>query len=220
MSTETFSRVPRHIGVIPDGNRRWALARQLQKQDGYAHGVAPGVRLYELMVEHCVQEATFYGFTKDNTTRPAAQTAAYVAACVESVQALAQRDANILVVGKQSSVFPNELLPYTGERVRCGNGLIDINFLINYDWNWDLLQALEHRGASSKNILDLVASRGISRMDLIIRWGGRIRLSGFLPAQSVYADFYPVEAYWPDFEERHFLDALRWYQDCDVTLGG
>ena len=73
---------------------------------------------------------------------------------------------------------------------------------------------------TSKNILDRIASKEISRMDLIIRWGGRTRLSGFLPAQSVYSDFYVVNEYWPDFQEEHFLAALRWYQDCDVTLGG
>jgi len=45
-------------------------------------------------------------------------------------------------------------------------------------------------------------------------------LSGFLPAQSVYADFYIVDDFWPDFQPAHFLDALRWYQSCDVTRGG
>ena len=55
---------------------------------------------------------------------------------------------------------------------------------------------------------------------MIIRWGGMRRLSGFLPVQSVYADFYVVDDYWPNFKEQHFIDALNWYQQQDVTLGG
>ena len=86
-----------------------------------------------------------------------------------------------------------------------------MNFLVNYDWKWDL-DGLKENGR--------LRSEEIPRVDLLIRWGGRRRLSGFLPAQSVYADFYIVNDYWPDFQPPQFLDALRWYQDCDVTLGG
>ena len=58
------------------------------------------------------------------------------------------------------------------------------------------------------------------RIDMIIRWGGMRRLSGFLPIQSVYSDFYVKENYWPDSKEEDFLEALEWYQRQDVTLGG
>ena len=57
-------------------------------------------------------------------------------------------------------------------------------------------------------------------MDLIIRWGGRRRLSGFLPVQSIYADFFVIEDYWPDYQPEHLEQALAWYQKQDVTLGG
>ena len=63
-------------------------------------------------------------------------------------------------------------------------------------------------------------SKDISRMDLIIRWGGRRRLSGLLPVQSVYSDFYILDNYWPDFKADDFYKALSWYNEQDVTLGG
>ena len=63
-------------------------------------------------------------------------------------------------------------------------------------------------------------SKDISRMDMIIRWGGRRRLSGFLPVQSVYADFFVINEMWPDFEKSQFEEALTWYNEQDVTLGG
>ena len=57
-------------------------------------------------------------------------------------------------------------------------------------------------------------------MDLIVRWGGGRRLSGFLPVQSVYADFYVRDEYWPDFNPQHFDRTLAWFKTQDKTLGG
>lgn len=207
-----YKRIPAHIGIIPDGNRRWAKQHGFEKKDGYAHGITPGFCLYEMMIEHGIKEATFYGFTKDNNKRPVDQREAFTQACVDAVQTLANRDADLLVIGNTDShVFPKELLPYANHRVSFGRGLIKLNFLVNYDWEWDLKTALD-KGE--------IASTDISRIDMIIRWGGRRRLSGFLPVQSVYSDIYVIDPYWPDFCEEHFYEALDWYQDCDVTLGG
>lgn len=209
---EKFKRIPAHIGIIPDGNRRWAQQNGLQKEDGYGHGIEPGFQIYEMLLEYGIREATFYGFTKDNNKRIQKQREAFTKACVDAVELLSGKDANLFVVGNtESPSFPGELKKYANHRVRFGQGRINLNFLVNYDWEWDL-DGLRENGR--------LKSSGISRMDLIIRWGGRRRLSGFLPAQSVYADFYVIEDFWPDFRPSHFLDALRWYQNCDVTLGG
>lgn len=221
--SSSFSRIPKHIGIIPDGNRRWALKNNLSKEKGYEHGINPGFELYELMLNYGIKEATFYGFTKDNTTRPKLQTIAYKKACVDAVNLLANRDANLLVIGNtKSTVFPEELKKYANQRVNFGKGLININFLVNYDWNWDLSQGIlnSQGNPKCKNVIDLIGSSDISRIDMIIRWGGKTRLSGFLPVQSVYSDFYVIDDYWPDYKNQHFIDALSWYQSCDVTLGG
>jgi undecaprenyl diphosphate synthase len=60
----------------------------------------------------------------------------------------------------------------------------------------------------------------VSRLDLIVRWGGGRRLSGFLPVQSVYADFYIRDEYWPDFQPQHFDNALSWFRQQDRSFGG
>ena len=207
-----FKRIPSHIGVIPDGNRRWAVREGMGKKDGYEKGLPPGFRLFELLVEHGVKEATFYGFTRDNNKRATEQRQAFTQACIDAVRLLENRSANLLVVGNdKSSAFPEELKPYANKRVVFKDGGININFLVNYDWEWDLA-ALRDNGK--------IASGDIPRVDLLIRWGGRRRLSGFLPVQSVYADFYIIDNYWPDFTDKHFFDAMEWYQNCDVTLGG
>lgn len=120
-----------------------------------------------------------------------------------------EENVSLFVVGNTNSpCFPKELLPYTNPE-NCmpkTSKLMRINFLVNYGWEWDM-----------KN--DWV-SREISRVDMVIRWGGMCRLSGFLPLQTVYSDFYIVKDLWPDFQEEQFEEALEWYQKQDITLGG
>jgi undecaprenyl diphosphate synthase len=217
----TYKRLPQHIGIIPDGNRRWAQSRGLEKHDGYDYGLQPGLEVYEACLELGIKEITFYGFTIDNARRPQAQIEAFRKACVDAVMKMDIRDAELLVVGNtQSPVFPEELLPYT-QRTRFGEGRIKVNFLVNYGWNWDLNYSLKNADFNPNvNLTEGIASAEISRIDLIVRWGGGRRLSGFLPIQSIYADFYVVEEMWPDFRIEQFHKALEWYEVQDVTLGG
>lgn len=212
-------RIPNHIGIIPDGNRRWAKANGLPKEGGYSAGIDPGLTLFRLCKKIGIKEVTYYGFTSDNTKRPSEQRKAFTSACINAVNVLSKEDAELLVVGNAtSSMFPEELHKYT-KRKSFGAGGIKVNFLVNYSWEWDL-NHLKQAKNSDKDILNNLESSDISRVDLIIRWGGRRRLSGFLPAQSIYSDFYVIDDYWPEFKADHFYDALNWYDTQDITLGG
>jgi undecaprenyl diphosphate synthase len=201
------NNVPSHVGFIPDGNRRWAGDRNLPKEAGYAHGINPGLLLYEQCKEYGVKEISIYGFTQDNTKRLSIQKQAFSNACVVFALELARRGAALLVVGDETSAqFPEALKEF---RQRQGTG-IKTNLLVNYGWEWDLA-GLKNGGLRSSEV---------SRLDLIVRWGGGRRLSGFLPVQSVYADFYVRDEYWPDFDPQHFERALAWFKNQDKTLGG
>jgi undecaprenyl diphosphate synthase len=183
----------------------------MSPQDGYEYGLQPGVELLHQAVEHHIEEITFYGFTVDNCKRPPAQFQAFQRACVEAVDMITREGADLLVVGNtHSKCFPPSLSPYITRKSVHGGG-IRLNFLVNYGWQWDV----SHISLDGKPY-----SHPISRMDLIIRWGGMRRLSGFLPLQSVYSDFYVVDRYWPDYQKQDLDDALEWYRQQDVTLGG
>lgn len=121
--------MPGHIAIIPDGNRRWALSRGLEKHEGYDNGIVPGLELYDICVKIGIDEVTYFGFTQDNTKkRPQVQRKAFVDACIKSVQEISKRDAELLVLGNTSSdMFPKELLAYT-KRTKFGKGKIRINF--------------------------------------------------------------------------------------------
>ncbi|MEG2109107.1 MAG: undecaprenyl diphosphate synthase family protein [Clostridium sp.] len=212
-------RIPNHIGIIPDGNRRYASSVGLSKDKGYSLGILPGLILFKQCQKLGIKEMTFYGFTVDNTKRPSVQKNAFTDACIESVKLLSKENAELLVIGnKDSKNFPEELLPYT-TRKKFGSGGLRVNFLVNYAWEWDLY-SLKNSTSTTKNIVSSIQSNDISRIDLIIRWGGRRRLSGFLPVQSVYSDFYILDDLWPDFKETHLFEALNWYNKQDITLGG
>lgn len=199
--------LPKHVGFIPDGNRRWAAEKGFSKEEGYRFGIEPGLALFEICKGLEIPEISVFGFTQDNTKRPAAQTRAFRSACVDFALEIADRGASLLVVGNEDSEqFPEELQTF---RTRQGKG-IKVNFLANYHWEWDLAGLRDGE----------VRSHDVSRLDLIVRWGGGRRLSGFLPAQSVYADIFIVDDYWPGFQPEHFDRALAWFKLQDQTLGG
>ena len=211
-------RIPRHVAIIPDGNRRWAERNGLRREEGYAYGLRPGLELLRQARESGVEEVTFYGFTTDNCKRPAVQKEAFAAACVDAARMLASEGAELLVLGNYTSPnFPPELLEYR-ERRRVAGGGLKLNFLVNYGWEWDLADMQPSRGR--REICSGLRSHDVSRIDLVVRWGGMRRLSGLLPVQAVYADFYVVDDLWPDFRREHFRQALYWYDRQDVTLGG
>lgn len=201
------NNIPCHVGFIPDGNRRGAVDRGLPKEGGYVHGISPGLVLYEKCKQLGIKEVSIYCFTQDNNKRPSIQKQAFSDATVAFALEISRRGAALLVVGDETSTqFP---VPLKKFRQRQGFG-IKVNLLVNYGWEWDLA------GLKSGDL----RSDEVSRLDLIVRWGGGRRLSGFLPVQSVYADFYVRDEYWPDFDPQHFDHALSWFKNQDQTLGG
>ena len=98
--------------------------------------------------------------------------------------------------GKYEVICISQRISAYTTRRSFGKGGMKINFLVNYSWEWDF-------GLKDGLLGEKLKTAEVSRIDLIIRWGGRRRLSGFLPVQSVYSDFYVVDDYWPDFKREH-----------------
>lgn len=216
-----LKRLPRHVGLIPDGNRRWAKERGLHPARGYEEGLVQGVRMLRECQDLGIEEVSVYGFTHENTHRPGDQKASFTSACVAFAAYAVKNDLPLKVIGDRNSPsFPPQLADLARDRNE-GEG-VKINLLVNYGWEWDLKCALatEATARRSGKLMDLLGSADVSRIDLVVRWGGCRRLSGFLPVQTVYADFYVVEEYWPDYQPEQFYEALRWYSRQDVTLGG
>lgn len=218
-----LKRIPKHIGIIPDGNRRWALAHGLPKEAGYDYGIEPGKRLLEEGLKLEIQEVSVYAFTLENTYRPKEQIIAFKNALLAFFDLIKDKDVSILVIGNtESRIFPKELKKFSiPEKDR--NQKKRLNFLVNYSWKWDLNMIKKNcpeKDLKKQDLLHYIGSKDIPMIDMMIRWGNRRRLSGFLPVQSAYADIYIVETLWPDFKIEQFYEALKWYEKQDITLGG
>jgi len=184
-------------------------------------GMERGLAMLDECLDLGIEEVSVYGFTTDNNKRPREQRLAFGEACVHFVGMAMERAVALKVVGDHTSaMFPAVLKPYALERQGAGN--LKVNMLVNYGWNWDIQTAVgaQSKPGETRAFQELLASADVSRIDLLVRWGGMRRLSGFLPIQSVYSDFYVVDHYWPDYEHEQFYEALRWYARQDVTLGG
>src|ERR1044072_1709416 len=139
IGVEMTKRFPKHIGIIPDGNRRWARARALKPGEGYAAGIQPGFDLMARCIELGIEEVSVYGFTHENTHRPPAQKPAFTDACVKFVEGAIHHGIALAVIGDSTSrAFPHALLPYANCRTEGG---IRVNMLINYGWEWDIREA-------------------------------------------------------------------------------
>jgi undecaprenyl diphosphate synthase len=217
-----LTRIPRHVSFIPDGNRRWADERGLERSAGYAQGIERGIRLLQMCRDLGIEEVSIYGFTKENVRRPSEQVEAFRQSCTEfGLKAVAAGAALRAVGDSDSKMFPSALRTFAETR---SDGDLRVNLLVNYSWQWDLFAAMQHAksngGVTYSGVPQALASRDVPRVDLVLRWGGRRRLSGFLPVQCAYADFYVIETLWPDSRPEEFMDALEWYQVQDVTMGG
>ena len=117
LEREKFSRIPRHVGIIPDGNRRWAKARDMHPALGYAAGMERGLEMLDECLGIGIEEVSVYGFTMDNNKRPRDQRIAFGEACVQFIELAMQRNIALKVIGDHTSaMFPTILKPFALDR--------------------------------------------------------------------------------------------------------
>ena len=232
------ARAPRHVGVILDGNRRWAKASGADSSHGHRAGADKVLELLEWCEEARVELVTLWMLSTDNLNRPEAELRPLIAIIEDTVQRLAAaRRWRVHLVGAL------DLLPGdTRERLVAaaasteGVAGLHVNVAVGYGGRREIADAvrsllLEHaeRGTTIEelaevldveHIADHLYTAGQPDPDLVIRTSGEQRLSGFLMWQSVHSEFYFCEAFWPDFRRVDFLRALRDYAQRQRRFGG
>jgi short-chain Z-isoprenyl diphosphate synthase len=223
--------VPRHVGVILDGNRRWARATgQADVSDGHQRGADKIEELLRWCDEAGVELVTLWLLSTDNLSRPAAELQPLLR-IIESVVidlAAAGNRWTVNVVGAL------DLLPAETARVlkeaaasTAGRPGVEVNVAVGYGGRREIadavramLQSHAATGATLEEVAEFLDiehiaehlyTRGQPDPDLVIRTSGEQRLGGFLLWQSAHSEFYFCEAYWPDFRRVDFLRALRAY---------
>jgi short-chain Z-isoprenyl diphosphate synthase len=235
--------VPHHVALIMDGNRRWARELGLHGvRDGHSHGADKAIELLDWCSAIGIREVTLWALSLENLERPAEEVAAITEIARETLDALAQRDRvrrmqmSLQVIGRRD-LLPERLREAAerGEAETRGRTGLRVTLALGYSGRDELVEAaraavraLVAEGTAPEALADaLTAERlaaqlytsGSSDPDLIIRTSGEVRLSGFLPWQSAYSEFYFCDAYWPAFREIDLLRAVRTYQQRARRFG-
>jgi short-chain Z-isoprenyl diphosphate synthase len=222
--------VPKHVGVILDGNRRWAKAMGASSAAGHQAGAEKIIDLLRWCDEAGVELVTLWLLSTDNLARPAKELEPLLRIIVDVVTDLARPDNRwtLRVVGALD-LLPDDTARRLKEAAEgtAGRPGVQVNVAVGYGGRReiaDAVRALLHSHAAEGRSIEEVAelldvehisehlyTRGQPDPDLVIRTSGEQRLSGFLLWQSAHSEFYFCEAYWPDFRRVDFLRALRDY---------
>ena len=232
-------RIPKHIGVMLDGNRRWAKSVGLDTAGGYQAGADNIFPLLEWCEEVGVEVVTLWLLSNDNlSNRPVEQLQGLLGIIEGAVEALAESGRwRVHPVGSLD-LLPSstaEILKKAADDTRESDGLI-VNVAVGYGGRREIADAVrsllhEHagQGTSLEELAELIHvdhiaqhlyTKGQPDPDLVIRTSGEQRLGGFLLWQSAQSEFYFCEALWPDFRRVDFLRAIRAYAERERRYGG
>jgi len=232
-----FSRLPRHVAIIMDGNGRWAQKRGLPRTAGHAAGAENFRTIATYCKEIGLEYLTVYAFSTENWKRPREEVSVIMDLLkkylLEAITRM-ERDRVKMCFFGDLAPLPEELralCTQTEEISRRYEG-VQVNICINYGGRSEILRAAKAfakdciLGGADPERLDeaefdgYLFSRGVPDPDLIIRPSGEVRISNFLLWQSAYAEFYFTDVLWPDFDKDELHRALSMYQHRSRRFGG
>lgn len=233
--------VPKHIGIIMDGNGRWAKKRMQPRIMGHKAGMDALQVVTKAASDMGVKVLTVYAFSTENWSRPEKEVSFIMNLPVEFydkyVPELHANNVKIQMIGDHTRLpqATKDALHRAEEKTRHNTGLI-LNFALNYGGRDELVRAVQ---SVAQEILDakynpddiderIIAGHlytaslpaDVRDPDLVIRTSGEIRLSNFLPWQTAYSELYFTPVAWPDFDEAALRDAILEYNRRHRRFGG
>ncbi len=228
---------PRHIGVILDGNRRWARQSGASTAHGHQRGADKITEVLEWSRDAGVEVVTLWMLSTDNLSRDPKELAPLLEIIASTIEKLADDGRWRLRHVGSAGLLPEGVarrIAAAVERSQDATGL-DVNVAVGYGGRHEIADAVRgvlREGVDAGHSLEEVAesfsvehiaehlyTKGQPDPDLVIRTSGEQRLGGFLLWQSAHSEFYFCEAYWPDFRHIDFLRALRDYSQRERRLG-
>lgn len=227
-----LERVPTHVGIIMDGNGRWAQARGLPRLAGHRAGTENLRRILRAAVEFGVRILTIYAFSTENWGRPQDE----VEGLLDIMERMIDRElpelhregVQIRHVGRTERV-PERLLAKIRQALDLtrNNQRLILNVAFNYGGRAEIVDAVRHilrDGIPPEQVDEALISRylytaDLPDPDLIIRTSGEMRVSNFLVWQGAYAEYYVTPVYWPDFDKDEFYKALAEYARRERRFG-
>lgn len=227
-----ISRVPHHVGIIMDGNGRWAQARGLPRLAGHKAGAENIRRVLIAATDLGIRVLTIYAFSTENWGRPADEVAGLMTLLGQVIRretkSLHANGVCIRHSGRLEGIAPN-LAQQIQDAIAltCNNQRITLNVAFNYGGRAEIIDAVRHimrdghapEEVTEELLSDYLYTGGLPDPDLIIRTGGEYRLSNFLLWQSAYAEYYATPTFWPDFDETELATALVEYNRRERRFG-
>lgn len=231
-----MSRIPKHIGIIMDGNGRWAKRRGLPRSAGHRQGAKTLEAIIDCCISLGVEVLTAYAFSTENWKRPEEEVSALMellySYLMSAEKRFAEKNVRLMVSGDISK-FSDKLqtaIEHAKDVTKEGKALT-LNLALNYGGRDEILRAVRGISAEVKsgkiNPLDIdealfasyLDTAGLPEVDLIIRPSGEQRLSNFLLWQAAYSEFWFSDICWPDFTEKDMKAAIIAYQNRDRRFG-
>jgi len=225
-------RIPRHVGIIMDGNGRWAELRGLPRIEGHRRGVERSKEVIEVSAELGLKALTIYAFSMENWQRPSAE----VTTLMKLLELYLKKELDVLM--KKGIIFrtigdiwrlPNHIqgiVREAEEKTASNKGMI-LTTALSYSGRDEILRAVKkilYAGIRPEDLTEEIFNSyldttGLPSPDLIIRTSGEMRISNFLLWQGAYSEFYFTDTLWPDFTKDEFLVAIQDYQRRDRRFG-
>jgi undecaprenyl diphosphate synthase len=225
--------VPAHVGIIMDGNGRWAKERGLPRKEGHKMGAEVIEPLMDSAIAIGIKKISLYAFSVENWSRPVTE----VRGLWELLEKFFRNKIDIINeknIKIQHSGSLKKLPPSTGKAIResiektsANKGLV-LNFCINYGGRQEIIDSvnswLESRKPdekiTEKKLSNLLYSPALPDLDLLIRTSGEYRISNFMLWQIAYAELVFTDVLWPDFKEEDLCRAVWEFQNRERRYGG
>jgi undecaprenyl diphosphate synthase len=211
---------PKHIGIIMDGNGRWAKQRALPRQEGHREGAKAVRRTVEAAIRLQVKIVTLYAFSSDNWKRPRAEVTALMFLLrhflLTEVEECRRQGIRLSVIGRRDRL-PGFLIPLieSAEQETLSGSRLHLRIALDYSSRDAILEAARH----ARTREEMSAALGPD-VDMVIRTAGEQRLSDFLLWECAYAEMVFLPQLWPEFDERVLSAAITEFQNRDRRYGG
>ncbi|HXW71192.1 MAG TPA: isoprenyl transferase [Methylocella sp.] len=228
---------PVHVGIIMDGNGRWAARRGLPRVEGHRRGVEALRETVRAAIDVGLHYLTVYSFSMENWNRPAEEVADLMGLLKRFVRKdlreLKDAGVKVRVIGKRDNLDPDiRALLAEAENTTKANTRLNLVVAFNYGGRQEIVAAARHLAEAvaaglinASDINEATLARhldtsGIPDPDLIIRTSGEQRLSNFLMWQAAYSEFIFMPMHWPDFDRKAFMAAIAEYSGRERRFGG
>lgn len=230
-------RTPMHMGVTMDGNGRWASQRGRPRTDGHREGIKALKRLIEYAIRYGVPYLTVFSFSSENWRRPKEEVDfifKLMKRFVETdLQELHRNNVRVRILGERDGLGPDLIAIIDRvEHVTVHNTGLNLNVAFNYGGKAEIAAAarelarevaegrMDVRDITEETLTRSLYTQDMPEPDLMLRTGGEQRFSNFLIWQAAYAELVFLDAYWPDFSESDFLQALEQFSARERRFGG